>query len=52
MFWYYPTSNLLVNTFLRSLVVFGTLVLSGVSYYNAYWGTIVHDIFSLSLMPR
>lgn len=46
-----PTSNLLLNTFLRSMVMFLILVFGfDVSYYNAYWVAIVHDTISLVLI--
>ena len=47
----FPTSNLLINTFLRSLVIFvGAMFGIGFTAYNAYWITIVHDIISLFLI--
>jgi len=46
-----PTSNLLLNTFLRSCVLFVFLVFGlKMSYYNAYWAAIVHDTISLNLI--
>lgn len=47
----FPTSNLLINTFLRSLVIFvGAMFGLGFTAYNSYWITIGHDIVSLSLI--
>jgi hypothetical protein len=53
MFWYFPTTNTLLNTFLRS-IVFVVILVFGFkwTFYNAYWFAIVHDAISLSLMPR
>jgi hypothetical protein len=46
--WLIPTSNLLINTFLRSLVVIAIMILGGgTSWYSAYWGAVVHDAISL-----
>ena len=51
-FWYFPTANTLLNTFLRSCVLFVVLVFGfKKSYYQAYWYAIVHDAISLSLKP-
>ena len=50
--WLLPTPNVLVNTFLRSLVVIAALILSGHSWYVAYWGAVVHDAISLILVYR
>lgn len=47
----YPTGNALLNTFLRSVVLFLALVFGGgTSYYTAYWAAIVHDTISLVLI--
>ena len=52
-FWFVPTENALLNTFLRSIVMFIFLVFgSKMSYYNAYWVLIVHDAISLTFMPH
>ena len=49
--WYIPTSDVLINTFLRSLVVIAVMILGfQTSWYSAYWGAIVHDIISLILV--
>ena len=46
-----PTSNLLINTFLRSIVIFVSAIFGlGFTAYNAYWVTIGHDIVSLFLI--
>lgn len=51
MLWYYPTSNLLVNTFLRSLIVIAVMILGlKTSWYSAYWGAVIHDSISLVLI--
>ena len=43
-----PTSNLLLNTFLRSLVVIAIMLLGfNTSWYTAYWGAVIHDAISL-----
>ena len=47
----FPTSNLLINTFLRSIVIFVSAIFGiGLTAYNAYWVTIGHDIVSLLLI--
>jgi hypothetical protein len=49
----YPTSNLLINTFLRSIVVILGMVLGlRMSWYSAYWGAVIHDGISLVLIQR
>lgn len=49
--WTIPTSNLLVNTFLRSLIVIAVMVLGlNTSWYAAYWGAVIHDAVSLILI--
>ena len=49
--WLLPTSNALVNTFLRSLVVIAAMILGlKTSWYAAYWGAVVHDAISLVLI--
>jgi len=49
--WLFPTSNVLINTFLRSLVVIAVMILGfGTSWYAAYWGAVVHDAVSLVLV--
>jgi hypothetical protein len=51
MFFDFPTSNLLVNTFLRSIVVIAAMILGlKTSWYQAYWGAIIHDAISLILI--
>jgi len=42
-----PTSNVLINTFLRSMVVVILCLVLGYSWYTAYWAAVVHDILSL-----
>jgi hypothetical protein len=49
--WILPTANVLVNTFLRSLVVIAFMILGlKTSWYQAYWGAVVHDGISLWLI--
>jgi hypothetical protein len=47
-FWFLPTANPLINTFLRSIVVIAIMILGfRTSWYSAYWGAIIHDAISL-----
>ena len=49
--WLIPTSNALINTFLRSLVVISFMILGlGTTWYSAYWGAVIHDAISLVLI--
>lgn len=49
--WFWPTSNVLVNTFLRSIVVIAVAILGfQTSWYTAYWAAIIHDAISLILV--
>ncbi len=49
--WFWPTSNVLVNTFLRSIVVIAISILGfQTSWYSAYWAAIIHDAISLILV--
>lgn len=51
--WDFPTSNLLVNTFLRSLVVIAIMILGfKTTWYSAYWGAVIHDAISLTLIKN
>jgi len=46
-----PTSNLLINTFLRSVVVIAIAILGfQSSWYTAYWSAVIHDAISLVLI--
>ena len=46
-----PTSNPLVNTFLRSIVLIVAMVFGfNTTFYAAYWGAIIHDTISLVLI--
>jgi len=46
-----PTSNVLLNTFLRSIVLILIMVFGfKSSWYSAYWGAIIHDTISLILV--
>ena len=46
-----PTSNALINTFLRSIVVIAIMILGfGTTWYSAYWGAVIHDAISLILI--
>ena len=48
---FFPTSNLLVNTFLRSLVVIAIMILGfKTTWYFAYWAAIIHDTISLVII--
>uniref|UniRef100_A0A6C0CT80 Uncharacterized protein n=1 Tax=viral metagenome TaxID=1070528 RepID=A0A6C0CT80_9ZZZZ len=50
-FWFYPTTNVILNTFLRSIVLILFMVFGlKTSIYSAYWGAIVHDAISLILI--
>lgn len=50
-FWLVPTANPIWNVLIRSIVLVVVLVFgAGVSFYNAYWAAIVHDIISLILI--
>jgi len=50
-FWLIPTANLLINTFLRSLIVIAVMILGfKTSWYSAYWGAVIHDAISLFLI--
>lgn len=49
--WFFPTSNVLVNTFLRSIIVILIMIFGlKTTWYSAYWGAIVHDAVSLVLI--
>ena len=49
--WFFPTSNVLVNTFLRSIVVILIMIFGfKTTWYSAYWGAIIHDAISLVLV--
>lgn len=51
MFFDFPTANLLVNTFLRSIVVIAVLILGfKTTWYTAYWGAVIHDAISLTIL--
>lgn len=46
-----PTTNYLINTFLRSLVVIAVMILGfKTTWYSAYWGAVIHDAISLILI--
>lgn len=47
----FPTSNLLINTFLRSIIVIA-IAIAGFqsSWYIAYWSAVIHDAISLVLI--
>ena len=50
-FWLFPSSNALVNTFIRGcLVLLATVYGFKMSWYNGYWLAIVHDSISLFLI--
>ena len=47
----FPTSNRLINTFLRSIVVIAVAILGfQSSWYVAYWSAVIHDAISLVLI--
>jgi len=44
----FPTGNVLINTFLRSIFLILTMLFGfGTNLYAAYWGAIIHDTISL-----
>ena len=46
-----PTSNPVLNTFLRSIVLIVAMVFGfKTTFYAAYWGAIIHDTVSLILI--
>jgi len=48
-----PTSNLLINTFLRSIVVIAISILGfKTTWYSAYWAAIIHDAISLFIIRK
>ena len=50
-FFKFPTANLLINTFLRSIVVIAVAILGfQSSWYIAYWSAVIHDAISLFLI--
>lgn len=47
----FPTSNVLINTFLRSIIVILVMILGfQTSWYEAYWGAVIHDAISLFIV--
>ena len=49
--WFLPTSNPILNTFLRSIVVILFMIFGlNTTWYSAYWAAIVHDTISLILI--
>ena len=47
----FPTSNILINTVLRSIVLIVIMMYGfGTNLYVAYWGAVVHDTISLLLV--
>lgn len=47
----FPTKNVLINTFLRSIIVILVMILGfQSSWYEAYWGAVIHDAISLFLV--
>jgi hypothetical protein len=50
-FWLFPTANLLINTFLRGLLVLLVAVyVFKTSWYSGYWLAIIQDTISLTLL--
>jgi len=46
-----PTANLVLNTFLRSIVLILVMVFGfKTTIYTAYWGAVIHDAISLWLI--
>ena len=46
-----PTSNPVLNTFLRSMVLIVAMVFGfKTTLYTAYWGAIIHDTISLVMI--
>lgn len=49
--WFMPTANVLINTFLRSIVLILIMVFGlNTTWYSAYWGAVIHDGISLVLI--
>ena len=49
--WLFPTSNPVLNTFLRSLIVIAVSLLGfKTTWYAAYWAAVIHDAVSLVLI--
>ena len=49
--WLTPTSNPVLNTFLRSLIVIAVSLLAfKTTWYTAYWAAVIHDAISLVLI--
>ena len=47
----FPTSNVLINTFLRSIIVIVVMIMGfQTSWYEAYWGAVIHDAISLFIV--
>ena len=47
----FPTSNVLINTFLRSIIVILVMIFGfQSSWYEAYWGAVIHDAVSLFIV--
>jgi len=47
----FPTSNVLINTFLRSIIVILIMIMGfQTSWYEAYWGAVIHDAISLFIV--
>lgn len=47
----FPTSNVLINTFLRSMIVILVMIMGfQTSWYEAYWGAVIHDAISLFIV--
>lgn len=47
----WPTTNPILNTFLRSIVLILAMVFGfKTTLYTAYWGAVIHDAISLWLI--
>jgi len=46
-----PTTNPLINTFLRSIVLILVMYFGfRTTFYTAYWGAVIHDAISLVII--
>jgi hypothetical protein len=52
-FLYIPTSNLLINTFIRGfLVLLVSVYAFKTSWYLGYWAAVIHDAISLTIIAQ
>jgi hypothetical protein len=46
-----PTANPILNTFIRSIILILVMIFGfGQTLYTAYWGAVVHDAISLTII--